>query len=114
VHLQNKDTWEAYSEGIRNGELPLSRAYRPSPEERLIRELVLQFKLGRLRPPYFAEKYGVNILKRFEAPFASLAQDRYLAEANDQIVSLTREGLMRVDTLLSRFFLPQHAGIRYT
>ena len=29
-----------------DGELPLSRAYRPTDEERLIRELVLQLKLG--------------------------------------------------------------------
>ena len=26
----------------------------------------------------------------------------------------TRNGLLRVDALLRRFFLPQHAGIRYT
>ena len=31
------------------------------------RELVLQMKLGRLRPAYFAEKYGVDILREFAA-----------------------------------------------
>ena len=56
VHMQNLDTWEKYSEKIREGALPLSRAYRPDPEERLIRELVLQLKLGRVRPPYFARE----------------------------------------------------------
>jgi hypothetical protein len=30
------------------------------------------------------------------------------------VVALTREGLLRVDALLKRFFLPEHAGIRYT
>jgi hypothetical protein len=29
-------------------------------------------------------------------------------------VTLSREGLLRADVLLRRFFLPQHAGIRYT
>ena len=29
-------------------------------------------------------------------------------------IALTRDGLLRVDVLLPRFFLPQHAGIRYT
>jgi len=29
-------------------------------------------------------------------------------------VALTRQGLLRVDVLLPRFFLPQHVGIRYT
>ena len=65
VHVQNKDTWETYSEAIDRGELPLARAYRPTDDERMRRELVLQMKLGRLRPAYFAEKYGVDILADF-------------------------------------------------
>jgi oxygen-independent coproporphyrinogen-3 oxidase len=114
VHIQNFDTWETYSAKIREGELPLSRAYRPDPEERLIRELVLQLKLGRIRPTYFADKYGDDILRRFDEPLRSLRDSGFLAEANSEIVSLTRAGLLRVDSLLPQFFQPQHAGIRYT
>jgi oxygen-independent coproporphyrinogen-3 oxidase len=44
----------------------------------------------------------------------SLEAEGYIAEANDEIVALSREGLIRVDSLLPRFFLPQHTGIRYT
>ena len=62
VHMQNLDTWETYSEAIERGELPLGRAYRPTDDERMIRELVLQLKLGRVAPAYFAGKYGVDIL----------------------------------------------------
>jgi len=29
-------------------------------------------------------------------------------------IALTREGLLRVDVLLHRFFKPEHTGIRYT
>jgi oxygen-independent coproporphyrinogen-3 oxidase len=29
-------------------------------------------------------------------------------------VRLTRDGLLRVDSLLPRFFEPEHRGIRYT
>jgi len=114
VHMQNKDTWESYSEAIVRGELPLGRAYRPTEEERMIRELVLQLKLGTVRPAYFEGKYAVSILKRFRDQFASLAAEGYLAGANDEAVSLSRQGLLRVDVLLPRFFLPEHAGIRYT
>jgi oxygen-independent coproporphyrinogen-3 oxidase len=114
VHLQNLDTWEAYSAAIERGQIPLNRAYRPTHEERMIRELVLQFKFGAVRPSYFRDKYGVNILQRFAAQFAALVADGDLKEAGEQIVSLTRQGLLRVDALLPRFFLPQHAGIRYT
>jgi oxygen-independent coproporphyrinogen III oxidase len=114
VHVQNRDTWESYSEAVRAGEVPLSRAYRPTHEERLIRELILQLKLGSVRPAYFADKYGVDILERFREPLASLRDEGYLAAADDEVVALTREGLLRVDLLLGRFFLPEHTGIRYT
>jgi oxygen-independent coproporphyrinogen-3 oxidase len=114
VHMQNFDSWETYSEKVRAGTLPLSRGYRTDSEERLIRELVLQLKLGRVRPRYFSDKYDVDILRHFEAPLHSLDQDGYLAEASRDIVSLTRAGLLRVDSLLPRFFQAKHAGIRYT
>jgi oxygen-independent coproporphyrinogen-3 oxidase len=114
VHMQNLDTWETYSAAVRKGEIPLSRAYRPSDEERMIRELVLQLKLGSIRPAYFRDKYGVDVLDRFRQPWESLKSTGYLAEANPQVVELSREGLLRVDALLPGFFLPQHAHIRYT
>ena len=44
-------------EAVGRGEIPLSRAYRPSGEERMIRELVLQLKSGSVRPQYFRDKY---------------------------------------------------------
>jgi oxygen-independent coproporphyrinogen-3 oxidase len=114
VHVQNLDTWPKYQEAIERGEIPLGRAYRPSDEERLIREFVLQLKRGSNRPSYFAEKYGVDVLTRFRDGIESLQADGYLAVANAEHIALTRDALLRVDVLLPRFFLPQHTGIRYT
>jgi oxygen-independent coproporphyrinogen-3 oxidase len=114
VHVQNLDTWETYSAAIHAGDIPLSRAYRPTDEERMIREFILQLKLGSVRPAYFRDKYGVNILERFRDQLDSLAAEGYLEAATGDIVALTRDGLMRVDVLLRRFFRPEHADIRYT
>jgi oxygen-independent coproporphyrinogen-3 oxidase len=114
VHLQNLDTWEAYGQAVREDRLPLARAYRPTGEERMIRELVLQLKRGAVRPSYFRDKYAVDILDRFRQPLASLAAEGYLAAAADDRIALSREGLLRVDALLPHFFLPHHRGIRYT
>jgi oxygen-independent coproporphyrinogen-3 oxidase len=114
VHVQNLDTWPKYQDAIERAEIPLGRAYRPTDEERLIREFVLQLKRGSNRPSYFADKYGVDVLKRFNDGIQSLHDEGYLAEASADRIALTREALMRVDVLLPRFFLPQHAGIRYT
>ena len=114
VHVQNKDTWEAYNEAILRGELPLARAYRPTDDERMRREFILQLKLGRLTPAYFSEKYGVDVLSAFAGPLESLRGEGYLAEATPERLSLTRDGLLRVDSLLPRFFRPEHTNIRYT
>jgi oxygen-independent coproporphyrinogen-3 oxidase len=114
VHMQNLDSWESYSAAIERGEIPLSRAYRPTEEERLIRELVLQLKLGSIRPQYFHDKYHVDIVERFAPQFKQLLAEGELVQADDSAVVLSRHGLLRVDLLLPRFFLPQHTGIRYT
>ncbi len=114
VHMQNVDTWEKYSAAIERDEIPLGRAYRPSIEERLIREFVLQLKRGVLAPDYFTTKYQVNVLDRFHEGLAFLQSAGYLARADADAIALTREGLLRIDVLLPRFFLPQHTGIRYT
>jgi oxygen-independent coproporphyrinogen-3 oxidase len=114
VHVQNHDAWEAYVAALDRRELPLARAYRPSDEERLIRELVLQLKKGAIQPAYFREKYGVDVLSRFASVVESLRTDGWLRRADAESLALTREGLLRVDVLLHRFFLPEHQGIRYT
>jgi len=114
VHVQNLDSWDAYNGSVREGRVPLSRAYRPTDEERMIREFILQLKRGSLHPGYFRNKYDARVLERFSPQLQSLNDEGYLDKATEEIVSLSREGLLRVDSLLPRFFLPQHTGIRYT
>ncbi|HET9369995.1 MAG TPA: coproporphyrinogen-III oxidase family protein [Vicinamibacterales bacterium] len=114
VHMQNVDTWEAYAAAIERGELPLGRAYRPSDDERLIRETILQLKRGAIRPSYFEAKFGVDVRERFAGVWRSLQDDGYLAPGAPDRIALTRAGLLRVDMLLHRFFLPQHRNVRYT
>jgi len=62
---------------------------------------------------YFQQKFNVNILEEFQEPFASLAKEGWAHIEPDQI-RLTRDGLLRVDSLLPRFFEPEHQNIRYT
>ena len=114
VHMQNIDSWGPYAAAVREGNIPLHRAYRPTDDEQLIRELVLQLKLGSVRPSYFEQKYHVDIRTRFSGAFASLVADGYLSAVSGDRIVLTRAGLLRVDSLLPRFFLPEHTDIRYT
>ncbi len=114
VHLQNLDAWETYLGALEQGQLPLGRAYRPSADERLIRECILQLKRGAIRPSYFQAKFGVDVRRRFADAWQSLARDGFLAPGDADRIALTREGLLRVDMLLTRFFLREHVGVRYT
>jgi oxygen-independent coproporphyrinogen-3 oxidase len=114
VHIQNVDTWESYGAAIDRGEIPLGRAYRPSADERLIREVILQLKRGAIRPSTFAAKFGVDVRRRFADVWRSIGDDGYLQPSADDRIALTREGLLRVDMLVHRFFLPEHLGVRYT
>ena len=74
---------------------------------------MLQLKLGSIRPSYFDRKYGVDVLARYAPQLDELAHDDLLVTGNDR-VSLTRAGLLRVDSLLPRFFKPEHSAVRYT
>jgi oxygen-independent coproporphyrinogen-3 oxidase len=107
VHYQNLTEMETYMAAIAADELPLKRAFRTSPEERMIREFILQMKLGHVRLDYFSEKFGVDIANRFASQLGHL-QEEGLLSVNDREVKLSRDGLLCVDTLLHEFFLQQH------
>jgi oxygen-independent coproporphyrinogen-3 oxidase len=112
THFQNLTEFSQYLEAIQRGDLPISRAMRTTEEERMIREFILQMKLGRVSQQYFQEKFGVNVAGKFREQFDDLRARNLLTTQGDWLV-LTREALLKVDTLLHAFFLPQHRGPRY-
>jgi oxygen-independent coproporphyrinogen-3 oxidase len=113
VHYQNESAWEPYLSRVESGELPVARAFATSSEERLTREMILQLKLGHLDATYFRNKFGVDVLSVFESAFERLREQRLLT-LEDGAVRLTRQGLLRVDTLLPEFYDEKYRGGRYT
>jgi oxygen-independent coproporphyrinogen-3 oxidase len=55
----------------------------------------------------------VNVLDRFRPQLDALAAEGLLDVTGDR-VALTRAGLLQVDSLLPRFFKPEHTSVRYT
>ncbi|MEP0846657.1 MAG: coproporphyrinogen III oxidase family protein [Phycisphaerae bacterium] len=106
VHFQNADQWDDYLAAVDGDAPPIRRALPMTPRQRLIRELVLQLKLGRIDAEYFRAKFEVEIISEFAAAFDSLCRDGLAAPDGDR-VTLTRAGLLRVDALLPRFFEPE-------
>jgi oxygen-independent coproporphyrinogen-3 oxidase len=112
VHFQNEHDIVPYLEKVERGELPLWRALTPNAEERLIREMVLQMKLGHVSRAYFQKKFGVDIVEKFAPQLRQIASEGFLSVDGDMI-RYNRQGLLQVDTLLHDFFLPQHRDSRY-
>lgn len=113
VHYQNLTEWAQYLESLERGELPLYRGLRPTSHQLLVREMILQLKTGEIDAGYFRDKFGVEILDEWRDAWQEYVGDGYLSIDGDR-VTLTREGLLRADSLLPAFFEPVHQGVRYT
>jgi oxygen-independent coproporphyrinogen-3 oxidase len=78
----------------------------------MIREIVLQMKTGRVSSRYFREKFGVELAERFAPILARHRAAGFLETGADEIRA-TRAGLLRIDSLLRDYFLPEHQDVRY-
>ncbi|HSH95716.1 MAG TPA: coproporphyrinogen-III oxidase family protein [Roseimicrobium sp.] len=112
VHYQNHHEFDQYVTRVNKGELPTFRALTPTDDERLIREFILQFKLGRNRISYYQQKFGVDVTQRFAEPLQRLKDWGFLTVEGDELV-LNRAALLQVDKLLHEFFKPEHLNTRY-
>ncbi len=114
VHYQNLPEWDDYiSALLERKELPLGRAMRPTKNQNLIREMILQLKRGYLDISYFETKYGVHIVENWQQQWQQHVDDQMLTIQDDRI-ELTRKGFLHADALLPIFFEEEHQGVRYT
>lgn len=114
VHYQNKPEWKDYiGDLLEHNRLPLGRALRCTPRQLLIREMILNMKKGYLDLDYFRNKFGIRIEQEWAGPFAE-HRERGFLDWDDHRVTLTRAGLLQVDSLLPPFFEPESQGVRYT
>lgn len=113
VHVQNVDTWEAYTEMLGRGELPIGRALPATDRERLIREMILQLKTGNIERDYFRRKFGVDVTREFEPGYKKLQDEGWL-RVTDAGVVLTPAGLLQIDRHLPTFFESKYRSTRYT
>lgn len=113
VHYQNVPEMEQYLGMIEGGELPLGRGYTPNEHQRLVREMILLLKRGYLDRGYFRDKFGVDVVHQWRDVWDSYSEQDLVEIDGDQ-VRLTRDGLLRADSLLPPFFEPEHQGVRYT
>ena len=115
IHFQNAPSWGDYLSNIDENKLPIYRALKPTDTEKLTREMILQLKLGKIRPSYFKAKFGADILKHYSDAYDRLQNDGMLrVNAESDEIQLTQRGLLQVDSLLPNFYAPEYQNTRYT
>ena len=112
THYQNIASLRAYNESLVADRLPYNRGYVLNGQEQAVREFVLQLKLGKVEASYFLHKFDINICERFSNPLRRFASEGLLSFDADA-VTLTRQGLLRVDRMLPEFYLSQHRNASY-
>lgn len=112
VHYQNTSSWDTYLDALEQGQFPIDRALATSSKERLIRETILQLKLGHLNPVYFRDKFGVELTDEF-GPALSRLEHESMVTLDGDTIRLTPQGLLRVDSLLPEFYEPRNRGVAY-
>jgi oxygen-independent coproporphyrinogen-3 oxidase len=112
VHFQNAHSFEEYIRPLDDDRLPLLRALPLTQKQRLIREMILQLKTGAIEMRYFNQKFDVDVWEAFHPVYSRLGQEGLLAR-NNGTITLTRRGLLEVDTFLSEFFEPELRTARY-
>ncbi len=105
LHYQNEPHWDAYLASVESGTLPIARGMVPTPRERLIREMILQLKRGWLNVSRLQDKFGVDVLAAWAQIWRGLQDEGFLS-IGDREITLTRQGLLQIDSLLHRFFEP--------
>jgi oxygen-independent coproporphyrinogen III oxidase len=112
VNFQNAHNFEEYVRILNEDRLPIYRAVSLTPKQRLIREMVLQLKTGKLDTGYFHQKFGIDVWNEFRPVYEGLEEKSLLARQNGTI-ALTRRGILQVDHFLVDFFEPELRTVRY-
>ena len=107
IHYQNLTHIDQYCDSVDKAESVVRRALLTSDEERFVREMILQWKLGRVCPSYFRKKFGIDLMERY-GPVLEEWKDAGDLEVGEDELRLSRDALLRVDSMLYHFFLPQH------
>ena len=112
IHYQNITNIDHYCDSVEAKKAPVRRALMTQEEERFIRELILQWKLGRVNKKYFLEKFGISVTERFSSILSKWKENGDLLEEGDDLI-LSRDALLRIDSSLHGFFLSKHQDARY-
>ena len=107
IHYQNMTNIDKYCNSVESEKAPIRRALLTNDDERFIRELILQWKLGQVNKQYFENKFGVSISDRYRS-ILNVWEARGDISFDGENYVLSRSALLQIDSLLHGFFLAEH------
>lgn len=94
--LQNTSELEKYSEIVGSGEIPITRGYRYTSFDRMVREVLMGMKLLRLDLKGFKHRHGLR-LEKLCAPILRELKAEGFVTVSDQAIDLTSKGILYGD-----------------
>ncbi|MDR0305481.1 MAG: coproporphyrinogen III oxidase family protein [Chitinispirillales bacterium] len=106
VLFQNEINIEHYTKRIlKDGELPIMRAYDFSPREAMIQRIVFGLKSMNYETQPFYDEFGVDVMTIFGNELRRLQEMRFV-QITDTHIMLTFEGMVYADDIVRLFYLP--------
>jgi len=107
LHYQNVKDFQPYLDVVNAHQFPVRRTYQLDFHENMVREFILQWKLGKIDRDYFTRKFNIDVYDFFSEPLESLIRSG-IVTAGEHEACISRQGLLQIDQLIRNFFLPQH------
>jgi oxygen-independent coproporphyrinogen-3 oxidase len=114
LHYQNIKDFQPYLDAVGDQAFPVQRTYQLNVHEKLVREFILQWKMGRIDRDYFIRKFEIDVFYFFSKPLDRLVRAGFVTTTEHE-ARISRQGLLQIDKLIRDFFLPCHQKMeRYT
>jgi oxygen-independent coproporphyrinogen-3 oxidase len=107
VQHQNASEFDDYYRLIDAGRLPVKRAHRLTPRDRISQWMVYGLKNLAVNRARFAERFGVDMTALYGPLIDSLAADGAV-EFDDESLRITPSHYVFADDICRRFFLPEY------
>jgi oxygen-independent coproporphyrinogen-3 oxidase len=94
VNYQNSSHTPTYYQKINNGEMPVSRTYKLSYKDLVVKELLLcPARLSSYRKSEFIEKFGFDYFNLIPGVIGQLVEKGYITDNQDEL-TLTEQGVL--------------------
>ena len=107
---QNESSFPVYMNRVREGVIPIQRAYKISAREEMIQRIIFGVKNLNFSRSCFEDEFGIDVLDVFPKQFKYLEEEGFITIDTDNIKT-TFEGALYADDIVREFYLPDQKNV---